>query len=381
MRSSCCTVVVTTGSAVLVILGCSCGVVFQSTVGPGALRVKSATFLHPTVAQLPRAARCVSFPTLVSSRAATSRMAVGSTVKDLEPEQHHSSNHISSALDWYPGCPESLGLRVPKEPDPNSRKSQKMAARKAMWRANKEKLRASKRAKAKEPLQTDKPQTLHPRRENATARATKRERAAEELEDFQRRCRGAPTLCVDCEWEAAMSKRQLSSFVWTLSRCYGSNRKAERPFNLMFSGVREGSTTEMLLNSIPGYQNYTPWVWPTSQPYIRLFEPSKLVYISPDGEELADTFEDPDTVYIIGGINDGNKLPGKSRLKADLQEIRTVRLPIPETLRLKGIQTILTVNQVLEILLKRRQGMDWHEALTSIMPGRKLYHIPAQATV
>jgi len=169
-----------------------------------------------------------------------------------------------------------------------------------------------------------------------------------------------------------MTRRQLVSMVRTLSRCYGSNKRAEKPVRLVFSGVRPGSPTSELLQNLTGFENWgSEVVRIEEEPYFRLFPQSQLVYISPDGADLADEFDGEDAVFIIGGIVDGNRLTGKSRLKADLQGIPSVRLPIQEQVELKGLSAILAANQVLDIVLARRQGQNWVEALRGQIPDRK----------
>mmetsp|Transcript_89903 Transcript_89903/g.279307 ORF Transcript_89903/g.279307 Transcript_89903/m.279307 type:complete len:198 (-) Transcript_89903:18-611(-) len=190
--------------------------------------------------------------------------------------------------------------------------------------------------------------------------------------DFLARTANAPTVCVDCEWEPAMPERRLANLVRTLPMCYGSNKVADRPFRLVFSGVRAGSKTDARLRQVCGFENWAPRVRIEEEPYIKLFDRSRLTYLSPDGEGLADTFEDPDAVYVVGGLNDGrNSLKGKSRLKADLQGIASARLPLQEEVGVEGADAVLVPNQVLDILLARRSGEAWKEALASYVPARR----------
>ena len=98
------------------------------------------------------------------------------------------------------------------------------------------------------------------------------------------------------------------------------------------------------------------------------------MYLSPDGEEVMESV-DPEAVYVIGGIVDGSAKPNVTRNKADGLGIRSMRLPILETLersdKWKGQDTILTLNQVYDILINFSATGDLLAALEKSIPPRK----------
>jgi tRNA (guanine9-N1)-methyltransferase len=75
-------------------------------------------------------------------------------------------------------------------------------------------------------------------------------------------------------------------------------------------------------------------------------------------------------VYIIGGIVDHNRLKKITLEYAESKKIVTKRLPM-HNVKLKA-SVHFAVNHVWEWMLKGYNGMDWGEALKSIIPQRKL---------
>ncbi|KFM61139.1 tRNA-dihydrouridine(16/17) synthase [NAD(P)(+)]-like protein, partial [Stegodyphus mimosarum] len=112
-----------------------------------------------------------------------------------------------------------------------------------------------------------------------------------------------------------------------------------------------------------------------------LYETEDLIYLSPDAEDVLTTL-DSSKVYVIGGIVDGTVKKGLSLNHAKNLHIKTVRLPVSEHL-VKCSQnpgtTVLTVNQVFDILLKYHETKDWTEALSCNVPSRKGFCAPSDA--
>jgi tRNA (guanine9-N1)-methyltransferase len=65
--------------------------------------------------------------------------------------------------------------------------------------------------------------------------------------------------------------------------------------------------------------------------------------------------------------------------KAQSQSIRTARLPIGIYLKELPTRKVLTVNQVVDILLKWVEYRDWRKALFDVIPMRK-FHSEAKST-
>lgn len=308
---------------------------------------------------------------------------------------------------WYPGCPEHLGLPAPPRPDPNSAKFQKTQRRldemKDHNRAARQAAKARKKARqgmecktsgatgedgddevnevaaddeasveggegAGEEVSADNAPSRDRDQGRGSAKPLAKDR---DLASFLERSAGAPFFVLDCEWETAMSDKELSTVVRSFGRVYGSNRKAERPFRLLLSGVAPGSRTESQLQGMCGFEHWGERVRVEAAPYYKLFPASRLLYLSPDADRVLDNFDDPDAVYVVGALKDSGRLVGQTQKKADLQGIRSARLPIQEHLDLKGAACVLTVNHMMDIALDRRGGRSWADALEAHVPQRR----------
>ena len=75
-------------------------------------------------------------------------------------------------------------------------------------------------------------------------------------------------------------------------------------------------------------------------------------------------------MYIIGGLVDRNRYPNITKKKAEKEGIRHARFPIGEHMQLKS-STVLTVNQVFNILGLQFEQKDWSKTLNEVIPDRK----------
>lgn len=97
--------------------------------------------------------------------------------------------------------------------------------------------------------------------------------------------------------------------------------------------------------------------------------PPSIVYLTSDSPHTLDELS-PYTSYIIGGIVDKNRHKGLCYKRAMERGIPTARLPIGEYMTIQG-RTVLTINHVVEIMLKWLEIGDWGEAFVSVIPKRK----------
>lgn len=94
-----------------------------------------------------------------------------------------------------------------------------------------------------------------------------------------------------------------------------------------------------------------------------------IVYLSSDSPHTLERLS-PNTSYIIGGIVDKNRYKGLCYKRACERGIATAKLPIGEYMTMQS-RTVLTVNHVVEIMLKWLETGDWAEAFLSVIPKRK----------
>lgn len=114
-------------------------------------------------------------------------------------------------------------------------------------------------------------------------------------------------------------------------------------------------------------------------PSIPLDQPRQknIVYLTSDSQTTLERLEE-NTVYVIGGIVDRNRLKRATIDRAENElNVETAKLPLQEYLRANNISMtttkVLTVNHVFDILLKYRQhGNNWDKAFGEILPSRKV---------
>nr|GLL46911.1 tRNA (guanine(9)-N1)-methyltransferase isoform X3 [Ipomoea trifida] len=144
-------------------------------------------------------------------------------------------------------------------------------------------------------------------------------------------------------------------------------QRCETPAHLWLAGYQ--GEMQNLLEKTPGYDKWL--IEKESRPYIEAFQDQKenLVYLTADSENVLDEL-DPKKVYIIGGLVDRNRWKGITMNKAKEQGIQTAKLPIGNYLKMSSSQ-VLTVNQVVEILLKFLELRDWKASFFEVIPQRK----------
>ncbi|KAM3590345.1 uncharacterized protein V6R79_007857 [Siganus canaliculatus] len=183
-------------------------------------------------------------------------------------------------------------------------------------------------------------------------------------------------LCIDLSMTDTMSDKEISRLAGQIRRLYGSNKKAEQPFHLFLTELREDSRLyRECLRMNDGFLNYTMDI--TEESCLDLFPPETVVYLTPDAEEALETV-DPDCVYVLGGLVDESIQKKLSFSRAKELSVRTARLPINEHMVKKSNpknfhSKILAVNQVFEILTTFCSSGSWTRALQMCFPLGKGY--------
>ena len=162
-----------------------------------------------------------------------------------------------------------------------------------------------------------------------------------------------PTCVIDCDFDALMLDREVTSLVQQLMYAYGANRRAAIPLDFHLTSV--SGRIEAGLRKIDGFSNWKVTSHATS--HLDVFERERLVYLSSEGTETLWTL-DPTKVYVIGGLVDHNRLKGLTHERAVLAGIATARLPIDEHMQMSQ-RRVLAVNHVFDILLHYANHGDW----------------------
>ncbi|KAB5551476.1 hypothetical protein DKX38_008787 [Salix brachista] len=149
--------------------------------------------------------------------------------------------------------------------------------------------------------------------------------------------------------------------------CYAVNGRCTSPGHLWLTGCRGGMENQ--LQRLPGFDKWI--IEKESQSYIDALQDQKenMVYLTADSETVLDEL-DLKKIYIIGGLVDRNRWKGITMKKANEQGIQTAKLPIGSYLKMSSSQ-VLTVNQVVEILLKFVETKDWKVSFFQVIPQRK----------
>lgn len=194
----------------------------------------------------------------------------------------------------------------------------------------------------------------------------------QDKELFINNCHKNCGLLIDCAWEDIHNDRCMTSLGQQLSFSYGANRRAATPSLLYFTGV--GPRLNKLLTKNQAYS----WLGVHVSEHDFLEDPNikeltdsdkKLVYLTSEADEVLTTI-DKDCIYIIGGIVDRNSHKGITHKKAQEKNIKCAKLPIREYADIHS-STVLTVNHVVEIMLKYNETKSWDAAINGTVPNRK----------
>jgi len=277
-----------------------------------------------------------------------------------------------------------------------SKNQQKKIAKAAKWEATKVEFKAKQKEKKKANLKRKK----EDEREARIAQGLPEEEPTPEFkhshlpkDEFLAGCAENFSMLVDCNWDDLHSERSLASLSQQLMFSYGRNRRAEKPSQLYITGVSDKLQQKLSKNNCQGWLGVSisndEFVFPSAAASEAVISSSSTlrsgdstnsesasvatcaktpIYLTSEAEETLEDL-DPAHVYIIGGIVDRNAHKGVAFEKAKKLGMRMAKLPIKE--HFPYILTVLTINHVVEILLKFNETKCWKQAIQSIIPERK----------
>ena len=178
---------------------------------------------------------------------------------------------------------------------------------------------------------------------------------------------------IDCGYADVMTAKEVCKLATQIGRSYGINKKMGRPFELYLSQLaKDGVILQECQRQLMGFDSF-PIIQSEKHP-CELFDRKKLIYLTPDAKEDLLTLEE-DRIYIIGGLVDEQINKRVCLGHARSKDITTARLPIKRfmvhPLLQHNTNTILAINQVMEILAMIRHGHQWPQALAECIPKRK----------
>uniref|UniRef100_A0A182P8J7 tRNA (guanine(9)-N(1))-methyltransferase n=1 Tax=Anopheles epiroticus TaxID=199890 RepID=A0A182P8J7_9DIPT len=254
--------------------------------------------------------------------------------------------------------PESNENKRSSSPPELSKRQRKKLLRLENW----EKRKKEKRQQEKEKMKAKRLEAIRqglPVRNGPSRKELKRRKVINDEAKIE--------VVVDLSFDQLMIDKDVGKCVKQLLRIYTLNRRSSRPIPLHFVGIEKGGAVERHLARNDGYSHWD--VRFASEHFMQLFKPSTLVYLTSESEHVLERLEEG-CVYVIGGLVDHNQHKGYCHQLAQRHGIRHARLPLAEHLVIKT-RTILTINQVFEILLNVHMGKEWQQTLLDVLPARK----------
>ncbi|KPA83425.1 hypothetical protein ABB37_03059 [Leptomonas pyrrhocoris] len=306
-----------------------------------------------------------------------------------------------SSLTSSPNANDAAGGRTdPQQTTPaehrRGRKSWTEEEKRSFWQQKKQAKKERKKATA-----AGRQEALQSAWETLTEeeRATRRAEAAEQHEGRRRaeaqliqRCEAqladarVPTLVFDLSFAWCMTVPDTKSTVSQVKFSYSSLRRAGFPFRPVITSLlgKEKADAEhdaaqqqevlQALSNFDGFRRFPPRVT-QEEHWSELFSADSVVFLSADAPDVLTTVE-PNTAYIIGAFVDHNRYKGLSYAAAQRHCVRSARLPIKESVELGNRCKVLTINHIVDVLIKyealRTAGTpNWGMAIDEALPIRR----------
>ncbi|KAG8494358.1 hypothetical protein CXB51_012107 [Gossypium anomalum] len=268
--------------------------------------------------------------------------------------------------------PQSLSKNAQKKLLKQQKYEAKKAEKKAQMKEQKQRDAERKRKEWEEKLaalpEDERLKLIDSRKELRRERMEKRsEERGQKIQKLTEAKETGQNIVVDLEFSHLMTHSEIHSLVQQIMYCYAVNGRCSSPAHLWLTGCEGEMETQ--LQRLPGFDKWI--IEKEKQSYIKAFSDRKddLVYLTADSETVLHEL-DPTKVYIVGGLVDRNRWKGITMKKAEEQGIHTAKLPIGAYMKMSSSQ-VLTVNQVIEILLKFLETKDWKDSFFQVIPRRK----------
>ncbi|KAJ4704109.1 tRNA (Guanine(9)-N1)-methyltransferase [Melia azedarach] len=287
----------------------------------------------------------------------------------MEAAQENGVNMSEEPINSQPsGLSKNAQKKQLKQQRYEARKAEKKARMKEEKKREAERKRKEWEEKLTNVSQEEQLKLIESRKSLRRERMAKR---SQERENKIRRLNKAKeegqNIVIDLEFSHLMTATEIHSLVQQIMYSYAVNGKCASPGHLWLTGCK--GELESQLQRLPGFDKWI--IEKENRPYIEALEEQKenLVYLTADSENVLDDL-DPKKFYIVGGLVDRNRWKGITMKKAQEQGIQTAKLPIGNYLKMSSSQ-VLTVNQVIEIILKFLEARDWKASFFQVIPQRK----------
>ncbi|MBA0729434.1 hypothetical protein Golax_020661 [Gossypium laxum] len=292
----------------------------------------------------------------------------------MEATQNEQNGQVNSPDPNPSPVPQhqSLSKNAQKKLLKQQKYEAKKAEKKAQMKEQKQRDAERKRKEWEEKLaalpEDERLKLIDSRKELRRERMEKRsEERGQKIQRLTQAKETGQNIVVDLEFSHLMTHSEIHSLVQQIMYCYAVNGRCSSPAHLWLTGCEGEMETQ--LQRLPGFDKWI--IEKEKQSYIKAFSDRKddLVYLTADSETVLHEL-DPTKVYIVGGLVDRNRWKGITMKKAEEQGIHTAKLPIGAYMKMSSSQ-VLTVNQVIEILLKFLETKDWKGSFFQVIPQRK----------
>ncbi|MBA0595290.1 uncharacterized protein LOC105769160 [Gossypium raimondii] len=292
----------------------------------------------------------------------------------MEATQNEQNGQVNSPDPNPSPVPQhqSLSKNAQKKLLKQQKYEAKKAEKKAQMKEQKQRDAERKRKEWEEKLaalpEDERLKLIDSRKELRRERMEKRsEERGQKIQRLTQAKETGQNIVVDLEFSHLMTHSEIHSLVQQIMYCYAVNGRCSSPAHLWLTGCEGEMETQ--LQRLPGFDKWI--IEKEKQSYIKAFSDRKddLVYLTADSETVLHEL-DPTKVYIVGGLVDRNRWKGITMKKAEEQGIHTAKLPIGAYMKMSSSQ-VLTVNQVIEILLKFLETKDWKDSFFQVIPQRK----------
>lgn len=223
-----------------------------------------------------------------------------------------------------PALENNPGFTAPTPFSKNQLKKQRKLANFEQYRKEKrQKEKERQKQKRKEALEKGLPTRTGPSRKELK----KKQQTASENESSLR-------VVIDLDCDDMMSERDVAKCVKQCLRIYTINRRAEKPLQIHFTGIKTDGNIHKVLKKNDGWENWqVKYHFDTD--HLQAFQPNTdLIYLTSESDNVLKTL-DSKFIYCIGGLVDHNHHKNYCHDRATKAGLKTARLPLGEYVDMK----------------------------------------------
>lgn len=177
-----------------------------------------------------------------------------------------------------------------------------------------------------------------------------------------------PKIIFDCSFNHTMRQYDQACAARQIRGSIIANREASTPFVMHFCNLSKSSSFWRHMQDEITYLDDVP-IHIHEQDITEVISPDRLVYLSPNSDNILETFN-PSDCYVIGCIVDrGEKVP-LTLDKANKLNIRTARLPIDRFVQFR-LHKELNLDHVMRIMLTAKISRNWQREIVRHIPVHK----------